>query len=96
MRGDLIAILCDRDHSISFLLLVKDDNGEASVQHIKKDIFKGDIADTTQITYSELILIRHANNAYQIYLQTESDKDGISMEFFEVFFANGQMVVFQT
>ena len=81
MRGELIVILCAEDHTISIMLIA----GDSSLQFYRRSIFEGDIAEGIQITYSDLTLVRHANNAYQIYLQTDSDVDGRTLETFEVF-----------
>ena len=69
--------------------------GDGSLQFVRRNIFEGDISENTQITYSKLVLIRHAANAYQIYLQTDSDKEGLSIEALEVFTVDGKIKVFQ-
>lgn len=69
--------------------------GDGSLQFVRRGVFEGDVSENTQITYSKLILIRHATNAYQIYLQTDSDKDGLSIETLEVFTVDDKIKVFQ-
>ena len=90
MRGDLIAILCAEDHTLSIMMIV--DGGR--LQFYSRSIFKGEVTDNAQIDYSKLVLMRHSSSAYQIYLQTDSDKEGPSLESFEVYIDDGKIQVF--
>ena len=67
MRGDLIAILCEEDHMISFMMI--GENG--SIKLLQKSTFAGQVdseGEETKIEYEKLILIRHSSSAYQVYL----------------------------
>ena len=48
----------------------------------------------SEVTYSDLILVRHASNAYQVYLQGESSTLGIFTKVFEVFTGTDDNEVF--
>lgn len=64
MYGDLIVILCATDHTLSFMLI--SDEQEKLRKISKRRVFDGD--EFAAISYSDIILIRHAKNAYQVYL----------------------------
>lgn len=67
MQGNLITILCQSDHTLSFLLIT---DQETLKLISKRRVFDGDAFSA--VSYSDVILIRHSNNAYQVYLQVDA------------------------
>lgn len=89
MQGNLIVILCQQDHTLSFMLITEQ---ETLKLISKRRVFDGD--QSSVVSYSDIILIRHAKNAYQIYLQGESEQFGRFTQVFEVYTEPDKIRVF--
>lgn len=74
-------ILCYEDHSLSFIQ-IKENN---ALHLIYKVTIAVENKNTVEILYKNLIVVRHAPNAYQVYLQGNVFKFGNFIEVFEVF-----------
>ena len=97
MRGDLVVILCEEDHTISFMLISENGN----IKLLQKATFAGQVdgdSEDAKVEYLKLILIRHSSSAYQVYLQvrTSSQIDGLAfiIETYEVFIDDDNFKVF--
>ena len=73
---ELIVIQCQEDHSFSIIQIK-----ENSALQL---IYKITISEDSDISYSDLVVIRHAKNAYMVFLQGETTKTGSFTEIFEV------------
>ena len=92
LRQELIVIRCDEDRTLSIM----QDKGGAALHLIYKVSFFVEVEAMLDITYQDLVVIRHSESAYQIYLHGDSALFGVFTEVFEVFVGPEESQIFQT
>ena len=94
LMEELIVIQCREDHSLSIIQIKEN----SALQLIYKITISEEQNGEpfSDISYSDLVVIRHAKNAYMVLLQGETSKTGTFTEVFEVLLTQKTYKIIQT